>query len=351
MLKSRFVVVVLAAMLSLGALAGCSAGAEAAGSGVAPANGQVGSNAVAGGGAGDAAPSDSKPGASAGACAANFDFAQVPWYTGNPYTVIADNVPAFTKEDEEEAAEAYAPLDELGRCGTAFAIVSREVMPAAERESIGMVKPSGWHTVRYDDLVDGKYLYNRCHLVGYQLAGENANERNLITGTRYMNTEGMLPFENEVAAYVERTGNRVLYRVTPVFVEDELVARGVHMEAKSIEDNGAGVQFNVFCYNVQPGVGIDYVTGESWREEGPMLLSLDGGAGSQADGSAQAGQGGAGQSVVVERAYVLNTNTKKFHNPGCRSVRQMKDKNKSEVNTTRDDLLAQGYEPCANCNP
>ena len=261
-----------------------------------------------------------------------FDPSQIPAYSGSPYAVVSDNAPSFGEEDRAAAPETYAPLDSLGRCGTAMAVVSRDTIPTEERGSIGMVKPSGWHTVRYDDLISDRYLYNRCHLIGYQLTGENANERNLITGTRYMNVEGMLPFENQMADYVESTGNRVLYRVTPVFVGAELVARGVHMEALSIEDDGAGVSFNVFCYNVQPGVRIDYATGESWRE--------------QQEAPAQAEQ-----ESAEEATYVVNTNTGKFHLPGCRSVRQMKDANKKEVTATRDDLLTQGYEPCGNCNP
>ena len=277
------------------------------------------------------------------------DVAAIPAYDGSPYTVVEDNVPGFSETDLSAPEEQYAPLDSLGRCGTAFAIVSRATMPTEERGSIGMIKPTGWHTVRYDDLIADRYLYNRCHLIGYQLTAENANEENLITGTRYMNVEGMLLFENEVADYVERTGNRVLYRVTPVFVDDELVARGVQMEACSVEDDGAGVCFNVFCYNVQPGIGIDYATGDSWRmSDGvPAYTPEDGDT--QADGAA--GQADVPQSAPVEVTYILNVNTGKFHLPGCRSVKQMKDKNKREVMSTREDMIAQGYSPCANCNP
>lgn len=194
----------------------------------------------------------------------------LPDYCGTPYVEIERSRPGFTEEDWTETAfETYSPLDQLGRCGAAYANICQELMPTEPRGEIGMIKPSGWRTARYDDLVDGKYLYNRCHLIGFQLAGENANECNLITGTRYMNTEGMLPFENMVAEYVDRTDNHVLYRVTPVFEGTELVARGVQMEAWSVEDRGRGVCFNVFMYNVQPGVEIDYATGESWREEAP----------------------------------------------------------------------------------
>lgn len=188
-------------------------------------------------------------------------------YSGNPYVELNGNLPYFTDEELSTTAfELYSELDSLGRCGAAYANVCKEIMPTEERGSIGMVKPTGWHTVKYDCIAD-RYLYNRCHLIGYQLAGENANEKNLITGTRYLNVDGMLPFENEVADYVNDTDNHVLYRVTPVFSGDNLLASGVIIEAKSVEDNGAGVQFNVYCYNVQPGISIDYTTGESWENQ------------------------------------------------------------------------------------
>ena len=189
--------------------------------------------------------------------------ADIPEYSGEPYVVLNDNWPDFDVEDlTTEPFEYYSELDSLGRCGVAYANVCLEIMPTEERGSIGQVKPSGWQTVKYD-FVDGKYLYNRCHLIGYQLAGENANRQNLITGTRYMNVVGMLPFENMVDNYVEDTGNHVLYRVTPIFEGTNLVASGVRMEAFSVEDEGEGICFNVFVYNVQPGVIIDYATGES----------------------------------------------------------------------------------------
>ena len=191
----------------------------------------------------------------------------IPEYSGNPYVELNGNLPYFTDEELSTTAfEMYSELDSLGRCGACYANVCKEIMPTEERGSIGMVKPTGWHTVKYDCITD-RYLYNRCHLIGYQLAGENANEKNLITGTRYMNVDGMLPFENEVADYVNDTDNHVLYRVTPVFSGDNLLASGVIIEAKSVEDNGAGVQFNVYCYNVQPGISIDYTTGESWENQ------------------------------------------------------------------------------------
>lgn len=186
-------------------------------------------------------------------------------YSEKPYIIVNDNVPYFSEEDKGrvDAFETYSELDSLGRCGVAYANICQEIMPTEERGEIGSVKPSGWHTANYHEYIEGNYLYNRCHLIGYQLSGENANEKNLITGTRYLNVQGMLPFENEVADYVESTGNHVLYRVTPVFDGDNLVASGVLMEAYSVEDQGTGVMFNVYCYNVQPNIVIDYATGDS----------------------------------------------------------------------------------------
>ena len=192
---------------------------------------------------------------------------EIPAYDGTPYTAVNGNVPGFTEEElTTEAFELYSELDSLGRCGVAYANICQELMPTEKREDIGRIKPTGWQSVQYGN-VDGRSLYNRCHLIGFQLAGENANEKNLITGTRYMNVDGMLPFENLVADYVKETGNHVLYRVTPIFEGTELVARGVQMEAMSVEDGGEGVYFNVYAYNVQPGIGIDYATGDNWLEE------------------------------------------------------------------------------------
>ena len=260
--------------------------------------------------------------------AAEFSVSDIPKYSGETYAEINGNIPYFTSDDlTTDAFEYYSPLDHLGRCGTAYANICPGIMPTEERGEIGMVKPSGWHTVRYDGLVDGNYLYNRCHLIGYQLAGENANEENLITGTRYMNVEGMLPFENLVDDYVDETGNHVLYRVTPIFLEDDLVATGVLMEAYSVEDEGAGVCYCVFCYNVQPGITIDYTTGESWLsdEEPP-----------QSD------------TAVT---YILNTNSMRFHVPSCSSVDQMAPENRQEYSGSREELLAEGYAPCGVCKP
>ncbi len=197
--------------------------------------------------------------------ASDRDYLAVEGYAEKPYIEMNGNKPLF-EEMTTKCFEEYAKLDALGRCGVAYACVGLEIMPTEERGAIGQVKPSGWHTIKYD-IVDGKYLYNRCHLLGYQLTGENANTKNLITGTRYMNVEGMLPFENMVAEYAEETGNHVMYRVTPHFEGKNLVASGVQMEAYSVEDDGKGVCFNVYVYNVQPGIAIDYATGDSWLIE------------------------------------------------------------------------------------
>lgn len=271
----------------------------------------------------------------------------IPSYTGSPYTQINDNVPDFPLDDyTTEAFETYSDLDELGRCGVAYANVCQELMPTQKRGKIGQVKPSGWQTAKYDS-VDGKYLYNRCHLIGYQLTGENANEKNLITGTRYLNVDGMLPFENMVADYVKETGNHVLYRVTPIFTGDNLVADGVQMEAESVEDNGDGILFNVFCYNVQPGIGIDYATGDNWEDDSiPQAEEPDESQTQPAYDEEETDT----QSESVGTTYIINTNTGKFHYPQCSSVGQMNDSNKEEYTGTRDDLIAQGYSPCKRCH-
>ena len=271
----------------------------------------------------------------------------IPSYTGSPYTQINDNVPDFPLDDyTTEAFETYSDLDELGRCGVAYANVCQELMPTQKRGKIGQVKPSGWQTAKYDS-VDGKYLYNRCHLIGYQLTGENANEKNLITGTRYLNVDGMLPFENMVADYVKETGNHVLYRVTPIFTGDNLVADGVQMEAESVEDNGDGILFNVFCYNAQPGIGIDYATGDNWEDDSiPQAEEPDESQTQPAYDEEETDT----QSESVGTTYIINTNTGKFHYPQCSSVGQMNDSNKEEYTGSRDDLIAQGYSPCKRCH-
>lgn len=272
----------------------------------------------------------------------SFDAAEVPAYAGEPSIAVNGDAPYFTEAELTlDPLERYAPLDGLGRCGAAIALVGEETMPTEPRGSIGMVRPSGWQLAKYD-WVDGGYLFNRCHLIGYQLAGENANPQNLITGTRYLNVEGMLLLENEVAAYVHETGNHVLMRVTPVFEGDELVARGVLMEARSIEDGGDGVEFCRWCYNVQPGVVIDYATGENHAEEGYSAEDAEGGA---------VASGALGAPDGTERAYVLNTNTKRFHLPECSAVSSIKGKNRVDLDATRAELIDSGYTPCGICNP
>ena len=273
-----------------------------------------------------------------GNSASEFDIASIPAYTSSPYIVINDNNPFFTEDDyTTEAFETYSDLDSLGRCGVAYANICQELMPTEDRESISSVTPSGWINNEYStDLVDGGYLYNRCHLIGFQLAGENANEKNLITGTRYMNVEGMLPFENMVADYVKETNNHVLYRVTPVFVEDNLVANGVLMEAWSVEDNGGGICFNVYVYNVQPGIVIDYATGDNHEAE---------------SGFVEAPETEINDTSAEEQEYVLNTNSMKFHMPDCSGVDNMSPSNREDYYGTRERLIEEGYSPCGICNP
>ena len=253
----------------------------------------------------------------------------IPEYSGSPNVAINHNQPSFTKDDyTTKAFETYAKLDKLGRCGVTYACIGKEIMPTEDRGSIGQVKPTGWVTAKYD-FVDGKYLYNRCHLIGFQLTGENANTSNLITGTRYLNVQGMLPFENMVADYVKETENHVLYRVTPIFDGDNLVASGVQMEALSVEDDGEGICFNVYCYNVQPGVKIDYATGESTLDETYTEEKED---------------------DVNSSQFVLNTSSKKIHKPTCSGATGMSEKNKKTVNGTElKQYLNQGYEYCGTC--
>ena len=261
----------------------------------------------------------------------------IPAYDGKAYVAVNNNEPFFTDSDMTTTAfENYSDLDSLGRCGVAYANICRDIMPTEERGKIGMIKPSGWHTVKYDVIKD-RYLYNRCHLIGYQLAGENANPKNLITGTRYLNVEGMLPFENLVADYVNNTGNHVLYRVTPMFSGSNLVANGVLIEAKSVEDNGGGILFNVYCYNVQPGVGINYENGDSW---------LDGTTGSASSGSdSSAAENSAADSSNSETMVHITATGKKYHRAGCRTLK------KSDTEVTLDEAKSMGLSPCGICNP
>lgn len=283
----------------------------------------------------------------------------IPEYRGSPYVEIGNNQPSFSDKDlTREAFEHYSDLDDLGRCGTAFANVGPETMPQEERGPIGEVHPSGWQVANYHDLIEGNYLYNRCHLIAFSLTGENANEKNLITGTRYLNTEGMQPFELKVLDYVRDTGNHVLYRVTPIFEGDNLVASGVEMEAFSVEDHGAGVRFHIYVYNVQPGVIIDYWTGDNKPD-------LDYGRQDQVEDSNRPEEETTGQRENLENSsegtseaeaqegtYVLNTNTHRlFHHPSCDSVVDMKEKNKIISTESREKIIEEGYQPCGRCKP
>lgn len=265
----------------------------------------------------------------------NYDLSNIPDYDGKAYVELNGNVPEFSKSEKtsSESFEEYGKLDSLGRCTYAVSCIGKDLMPTEKRGSIGSVKPSGWHISKYD-FVDGKYLYNRCHLIGYQLTAENANERNLITGTRYLNIEGMLPFENDVADYIEITNNHVYYKVAPIFEGNNLVANGVQMQAYSVEDNGQGISFNVYCYNVQPGVAIDYATGDN-----------------QAVASSSASVTSTLSDEADKKTYIVNTKTKKFHNPDCDGAKKMSSSNKKKYKGTRDSLISNGYSPCQKCKP
>lgn len=289
----------------------------------------------------------------------------IPAYDGKAYVAVNNNEPFFADSDMTTTAfENYSDLDSLGRCGVAYANICKEIMPTEKRGKIGMIKPSGWHTVKYDVIKD-RYLYNRCHLIGYQLAGENANPKNLITGTRYLNVEGMLPFENLVADYVNNTGNHVLYRVTPMFSGDNLVANGVLIEAKSVEDNGGGILFNVYCYNVQPGIGINYENGDSWldgttpQNEGSQssagsvagASAGDIGSSSSTTGSSSSGsdssaaENSVSDSSNSETMVHITATGKKYHRAGCRTLK------KSDTEVTLDEAKSMGLSPCGICNP
>lgn len=246
----------------------------------------------------------------------------VPEYEGKPSVAINDNIPAFSESvKSEQSFEKYGELDRQGRCTVAFANLATDTQPGAgeERGDISAIHPSGWKSGQG---------WERCHLIGWALSAENDNPRNLVTGTHYMNVEGMLPYENEVNWYISDSGNHVLYEVTPVFQGKNMVCSGVHMQARSVEDDGAGVHFNVFCFNVSPGHEINYKTGEV----------------TVVDEEAAAGNS-------FERGYVLNTNTMRFHYPSCSSVADMSERNKEFVTTSREELIRQGYKPCGNCEP
>lgn len=254
------------------------------------------------------------------------DLDVIPVWDGEPWLIVDDNTPGFTEADlTTEAFERYSALDMLGRCGSAYACVSQALLADENRGSLASVTPTGWVNREYD-FIDGKYLYNRCHLLGFQLTGNDASKRNLITGTRYLNIQGMLPYENQVADHVKENGHHVLYRVTPRFREDELVCRGVQMEAYCVEcGSDDPFMFHVFCYNVQPGVLIDYETGESEFSE----IGLN----------------------SEKKTYILNTASKKFHDPKCANAESISDKNREKLTCTREELIYRGYEPCGICKP
>lgn len=285
---------------------------------------------------------------------------ELPQYTGNPAVSLNNDIPLFAEDEINSISDViYSDFDDLGRCGTAVGLLGPETIPTVSRESILDIKPSGWHTVRYDDRIEDRYLYNRCHLIGYQLAGANAEPRNLITGTRYLNIEGMLPYENAVYGYIIETKNHVLYRVTPIFIEDDLVASGVLMEAYSLEDNGEGIQFCKYVFNVQPGVIINYKTGDSQPDstyvsvpeesEQPLILLSPN---SDPDSNIpDRSMPIANETDNEEITYVLNLNTKRFHYPYCPSVEDMKAKNRAYSKESREVLIEEGYVPCGRCNP
>ena len=263
---------------------------------------------------------------------------KLPKFTGKPFVEINKNVPTFTpKELTTNAYEVYAPLDKLSRPQTAVACLGKETIPVKgeQREGIGMIKPVGWHLAKYPDIISDRYLYNRCHLIGWQLSAENANELNLITGTRYLNIEGMLPFENLVGDYIKTTGNHVLYRVTPIYVKNELLCRGVLMEAKSIETND--ISFCVYCFNVQPGIHIDYATGDNWEDKTYTNTKTHPVSNPIHD--------------TKNKSYVLNTHTMKIHLPNCPSVKKIAEYNRQDYTGDINDLLSQGYSPCGYCHP
>ncbi len=305
----------------------------------------------------------------------------IPEFSGEPFISLYYNVPLFENADIV-AFEDYSPLDELGRCGTANACIGKELMPTEKRGSIGNIRPSGWNISKYD-FIDGKYLFNRCHLIAFMLAGENDNALNLITGTRYMNTEGMLPFETEVCDYVKRTGNHVMYRVTPVYTNDRPIADGVIMQAYSVEDNGKGVSFDIFAYNVQPGVKINYENGENSEDTEIAEQIRNGTYGktteettettteettkATAEETAEETTEQTSESIIAMETvniellpvddnekdfdYIVNTHTLKFHYPSCKAVEDMSDKNKAGFNGDREELTENGYVPCGMCRP
>lgn len=289
-----------------------------------------------------------KPSSVGGGTAKPVDLSSIPAYSGNAYVTINNNKPSFSSAElTTKGYEKYSSLDSLNRCGVAIASCGKEIMPGAneERGSISSIKPSGWNQAKYEG-ISGGWLWNRCHLIGWQLSAENANRENLITGTRYMNISGMLPFENMVADYIRETGNHVAYRITPIYAGNNLVCSGVQMEAYSIEDNGDGIEFNVYCYNVQPGININYADGSSSSTNGASTNETQKPTVQPDDKTENNNDNSHGSST-----YVLNTNTKKFHYPSCGSAKKIATKNYAESNESRDSLIAQGYSPCGNCDP
>ena len=271
---------------------------------------------------------------------AEVDLYDIPSYTEKAFVELNDNIPQFNPLDFEDGSfEYYSELDSLGRCGVCMACIGKDIMPTEERGSIGMIKPTGWHLDKYD-IVEGKYLYNRCHLIGFQLTGENANPKNLITGTRYLNNIGMLPFENQIASYIERTNHQVLYRVTPIFEDNDLLCKGVVMEGWSLQDDGAGICFNVFCYNVQPGIVIDYSNGDNYIAENVTTTETMTNYNITTTTHA-----------IIEYDYVVNVKTKVFHLPDCPSVKAMNEGNKMLHKGEREQLIENGYSPCKRCLP
>ncbi len=282
----------------------------------------------------------------------------IPDYSGNASIVLNGNTPDFSSDEIKTTSyESYGKLDNLGRCTTATACIGQDLMPTEERQSIGDVKPTGWHQNKYPGLIDSDppYLYNRCHMIGFQLTGENANEKNLITGTRYMNVEGMLPYENIVAEYIRGTGNHVMYRVTPIFTNNNLLCDGIQIEAYSVEDKGKGISFNVFCYNVQPGIEINYADGsnklapdaDKVADRNSFMIT----GGDSGNGSVKSSAGNDASDIPAGTTYVVNKNSGKFHYPSCDSVNDMKEKNKEYSTKTRDELISDGMKPCKRCNP
>ena len=259
-----------------------------------------------------------------------FDLSKIPEFNNSPIYEYNNNKPSFTSSEiTSKAYEKYSELDDLGRVGTAIACLGEETLPTSSRGDINSVTPTGWKQAKYDEIDNGGYLYNRCHLIAHELAGEDANAKNLATGTRYMNVSGMLPYENIIRAYIDDTGNHVMYRVIPMFINEELVCRGVLIEAYSVEDDGKGIQFCVYCYNNQPGITIDYTTGNSRLSSNTKDDDI----------------------VITSNAYILNTKSKTVHKPTCSSVTHMSESNKKTYTGSLSDILNEGYKTCGSCHP